>query len=150
MAMGFVPQMQNYFGKDTDFTKLSSAYGDSNALGVQSDIQGGLIRDQAKKRAEMRLMAGEHALSQGQQAGSHATTSGIISGIEGLGGGFLKGGLKDGGFLRGGNNPFQDVSSNDILTNDVGLAQDWSQSGGDNFTYWDSDMDTSTSALRRF
>ena len=89
MGMSFVPQMQNYFGKNTDFTKLSSAYGDSNAFGVQADMQGDLIREQAKNRAEMRLMAGEHALSQGQQAGSAATTDGFISGIGSAAGGFF-------------------------------------------------------------
>ena len=92
MAMSFVPQMQNYFGKDTDFTKLSSAYGDSNALGVQTDIQGDLIREQAKNRAEMRLMAGKHSLSQGQQAGSHAVLGGAISGIGSALGGGIQGG----------------------------------------------------------
>ena len=105
MGMSFVPQMQNYFGKNTDFTKLSSAYGDSNAFGVQADMQGDLIREQAKNRAEMRLMAGEHALSQGKAAGRSATTGGILSGIGSLAGGFLQGGFGKGGFLTGGSGP---------------------------------------------
>ena len=100
--MSFVPQMQNYFGKDTNFTKMSSAYGDAGAYGMSALMKGDDIREQAKTRAEMRLMAGEHALSQGQAAGSAAVTGGFINGLGSLGGGFLQGGLKDGGFLRGG------------------------------------------------
>jgi len=113
--MSFVPQMQNYFGKGTDFAKLSSAYGDSAALGVKTDIEGDVIKDEAEKRAAARGIAGDYMKSQGQAAGSAAVTGGFIDGATNVAGGFLKGGLKDGGFFRGtpdtGSSPFAFDSS---------------------------------------
>ena len=87
--MSFVPRMQNYLGKDINFTEMSSAYGDAGAYGMSALNRGDDIRELAKTRAGMRRMAGEHALSQGQQAGSAATTGGFISGIGSAAGGFF-------------------------------------------------------------
>ena len=70
--MSFVPQMNEYFGKDTSFTKMSNAYNASNRINIMSDIKGDLIRDQALKRAEMRRAQGKNALQAGQSAGSSA------------------------------------------------------------------------------
>ena len=79
--MSFVPKMQNYFGKDSDFSKLSNLYGDAAAFQQSANIKGDLIRDQAKKRAEMRIMAGEYAKEQGVAACGNATSLGSVSGI---------------------------------------------------------------------
>ena len=41
--MSFVPQMNEYFGKDTSFTKMSNAYNASNRINIMSDIKGDLF-----------------------------------------------------------------------------------------------------------
>ena len=148
--MSFVPKMQNYFGKDSDFSKLSNLYGDAAAFQQSANIKGDLVRDQAAKRAQMRLLAGEYAKEQGQAAGSAKVDNAFKSAIGDAVSGGLQGAFSSGGIFNQGNDPFRDPTSSDLLTNDVQLAQDWSQSGGDNFTYWDSDMDTSSSILRKF
>ena len=101
--MSFVPSMQSYFGKDTDISKLSGTAGNAAALGVRADIQGDVIQDQAKKRAQMRIMQGEMMKDQGQAAGSSAVNNGFINaGVSAISGG-LQGAFSEGGiFNRGG------------------------------------------------
>lgn len=111
--------MQNYFGKDSDFSKLSNLYGDAAAFQQSANIKGDLIRDQAAKRAQMRLLAGEYAKEQGQAAGSAAVTNGAISGIGsaisgGLQGGFGEGGIWNKGTDTGGSSPFAFDSASSI------------------------------------
>ena len=96
--------MQSYFGKDTDFSKLSGTMGNAAALGVRGEIQGDVIQDQAKKRAQMRLMQGESMKDQGQAAGSSAVTNGFINaGVSAISGG-LQGGFSEGGIFNKGLN----------------------------------------------
>ena len=96
--------MNEYFGKDTSFTKMSNAYNARNRINIMSDIKGDLIRDQAIKRAEMRRAAGKNALNAGQQAGSNAAWGGAINGIGSAVGGALQGGFSEGGIWNKGLN----------------------------------------------
>ena len=137
--MSFVPKMQNYFGKDSDFSKLSNLYGDAAAFQQSANIQGDFIREQAANRAQMRLMAGEYAKDQGQAAGSAAVTGGAISGIGSALGGAIQGGFSEGGIFNKGtdaSSPFAFDSSSipsSVYTNgfDVGgvnsMNFDWNQ-----------------------
>lgn len=100
--MSFVPKMQNYFGKDSDFSKLSNLYGDAAAFQQSAGIKGDLIRQQAADRAQMRLLAGEYAKDQGQAAGSSAVTNGVISGVGSAVGGAIQGGFSEDGIWNKG------------------------------------------------
>jgi len=100
--MSFVPKMQNYFGKGTDFSKLGNLYGDAATFQQSAGIKGDLIREQAAKRAQMRLLAGEYAEEQGQAAGNQAVWSGAIDGVGSAVGGAIQGGFSEGGIWNKG------------------------------------------------
>jgi len=98
--MSFVPDIQNYFGKGTDFTKLGNAYSNGLGMNYAADIKGDLMKSMAKGRAEMRINQGKAGLAAGQQAGSNAAWGGAISGIGSAVTGGLRGGFSDGGIFN--------------------------------------------------
>ena len=101
--MSFVPDIQNYFGKGTNFTKLGNAYSDGSAMNYAADIKGDLMIDMAKGRAKQYIKRGKAGLAAGQQAGSNAAWGGAISGIGSAVMGGLQGGFSKGGIFNQGN-----------------------------------------------
>ena len=114
--MSFVPDIQNYFGKGTDFTKLSDAVSDASLMNHSADIKGDLMIDMAKGRAKQYIKRGKQGLAAGQQAGSDAAWGGAISGI----GSAVMGGL--GGIDFGGARPGMDTSINGVNDNPFNLG----------------------------